>query len=308
MNMKNVLITGGAGYKGVLLTEELLRLGHKVTILDNFMYGYDSILYLINNPNLFVNKTDIRNFKESDVRGFDVVFHLAGISGMPACANNPHSAESINVDSVRTMVKLLSKDQLLINASTTSMYGFSESISDENSAINPVSLYGKTKYVSENIIQERENSISLRFATVYGVSPKMRHDLMVNDFVYKSIFDRSIILFAGDTKRTFVHIKDAVRAYVFAMDNAESMKNNVYNVGDNNLNFSKKEIAANISKYVKFELIDSSLPDLDKRNFEISFDKINKTGFNTKHTLDDGIKELVKLYSYYTQYTPYRVI
>jgi nucleoside-diphosphate-sugar epimerase len=306
--MKKILVTGGAGYKGVLLTDQLLKLGHNVTILDNFMYGYDSILYLINNPNLTVNKTDIRNFKESDVKDFDVIFHLAGISGMPACANNPHSAESINVDSVRTLVKLLSDDQLLINASTTSMYGFSDSISDEESPIKPVSLYGKTKLVSENIIQDRKNSISLRFATDFGVSPKMRHDLMVNDFVYKSIFDRSIILFAGDTKRTFVHINDAVRAYIFSMDNCHIMKDNIYNVGDNNMNFSKKEIASNIAKYVKFEIIDSSLPDLDKRNFEISFNKINKLGFNTEYNLDNGIVDLVKLYSYYTQYIPYKII
>lgn len=304
----NILITGGSGYKGVLLTEELLKLGHKVTILDNFMYGYDSILYLLQNQNLLINKLDIRNLKEKDVKNFDVIFHLAGISGMPACANNPHSAESINVESVKNLTKLLSKDQLLINASTTSMYGYSESICDENSSIEPVSIYGKTKYVSEKIIQERDNSISLRFATVFGVSPKMRHDLMVNDFTYKAIVDRSIILFAGDAKRTFVHIKDAIRAYIFAMNNSNIMKNNVYNVGDEKMNLSKKDISNNISKYVNFELIDSTLPDLDKRNFEISFEKIKKLGFNTEYDLNDGIVDLVKLYSYYVQYIPYKII
>jgi nucleoside-diphosphate-sugar epimerase len=188
------------------------------------------------------------------------------------------------------------------------MYGFSDVICDENSVIEPVSMYGRTKYISENIIQDRDNSISLRFATVFGVSPKMRHDLMVNDFTYKAIVDRSIILFAGDTKRTFVHIKDAISAYIFAMNNSNIMKNNIYNVGDNSMNLSKKDISANIAKYVKFEIIDSTLPDLDKRNFEISFDKINKLGFNTKYNLDDGIVDLVKLYSYYVQYIPYKII
>jgi nucleoside-diphosphate-sugar epimerase len=206
------------------------------------------------------------------------------------------------------MVKFLSKDQLLINGSTTSMYGFSETICSENSNINPVSIYGKTKYVSENIIQERDNSISLRFATVFGVSPRMRHDLMVNDFTYKAIIDRSIILFAGDTKRTFIHINDAIDAYIFAMDNQNIMINNVFNVGDENMNLSKKDISTNISKYVKFELIDSSLPDLDKRNFEISFQKIKNLGYKINYSLDDGIQDLVKLYSFYTQYTPYKVI
>lgn len=304
----NILVTGGAGYKGTLLTEELLKLGHKVTVLDNFMYGYDSILYLINNPKLSVNKLDIRNLKEKDVKEFDVIFHLAGISGMPACANNPHSAESINVESVRKLIGNLSKNQLLINASTTSMYGFSEVICDENSKIEPVSIYGKTKYVSESIIQERENSISLRFATVFGVSPKMRHDLMVNDFTYKAVVDKSIILFAGDTKRTFIHIKDTIKSYIFAMENSDIMKNNIYNVGDEKMNLSKKEISNCIKKHINFELINSTLPDLDKRNFEISFKKIKNLGFKTEYDLNDGILDLIKLYSYYIQYIPYKII
>jgi nucleoside-diphosphate-sugar epimerase len=304
----NILVTGGAGYKGTLLTDELLKLGHKVTILDNFMYGYDCITHLIQNPNLSVNKLDIRNIKEKDLKDFDVIYHLAGISGMPACANNPHSAESINVDSVKTIINLLSKQQILFNGSTTSMYGYSKEICDENSHIEPVSIYGKTKYVSENIIQDRENSVSLRFATVFGVSPKMRHDLMVNDFTYKAMVERSIILFAGDAKRTFIHIKDAIRSYIFALENFEKMKGNVYNVGDEDMNLSKKDIANCISKNVNFELVDSTLPDLDKRNFEISFQKIKKLGFSTKYNLEDGINDLIKLYSYYVQYIPYKII
>lgn len=306
--LKKILITGGAGYKGTLLAEELLNLGHNVTILDNFMYGYDSVFHLISRKNLTINKTDMRNLKASDVEGFDVVFHLAGISGMPACATNPHSAESINVDSVRNLIALMKPEQLLINASTTSMYGYSEVICDEETVIAPVSIYGKTKFVSENLIQARDNSISLRFATVFGVSPRMRNDLMVNDFTYKAIVDRSIILFAGDTKRTFIHIKDAIRAYIFAMDNSEIMKNQIYNVGDDGMNLSKKDISNNIAQYVKFEIIDSNLPDLDKRNFEISFKKINALGFKTMYNLNDGILDLVKLYSFYVQYTPYKVI
>ena len=306
--MKNILITGGAGYKGVLLTEALLNLGHKVTILDNFMYGYDSVLHLVSNAYLTINKKDIRNISLEDVKDFDVIYHLAGISGMPACAQNPHSAEAINFESTKRLCELTPKETLIINASTTSMYGFSETICDETSIINPVSIYGKTKYEAEKVIQERENSISLRFATVFGVSPKMRNDLMVNDFTYKAIHDRSIILFAGDTKRTFIHIKDAVRAYIFALNNADAMKGNIYNVGDNGMNLSKKEIAANIAKYVQSDLIDSSLSDLDKRNFEISFNKINKLGFKTEFNLNDGIVDLVKLYKFYVQYAPYKVI
>ena len=269
----NILITGGAGYKGVLLTEELLK-KHKVTILDNFMYGYDSVLHIIDHPNLSINKTDMRILKESDTKDYDVIFHLAGISGMPACATNPHSAESINVESVYKMLKFLHKDQILINASTTSMYGYNEIICDEKTEIKPVSIYGKTKFESEKIIQDRENSISLRFATVFGVSPRMRNDLMVNDFVYRAIHERNLILFAPETKRTFVHIDDAIKGYIFAMNNFELMKNQIYNVGDETMNLSKMEISEKIKKYINFELVNSNLTDLDNRNFEISFEKI----------------------------------
>jgi len=303
-----ILITGGAGYKGTILTKSLLDKGYKVTILDNFMYGYHSILHLIDNPNLEVKKIDIRNIKETDIKDYDVIYHLAGISGMPACAANPHSAESINVESVNKMIKIISTQQILINASTTSMYGFSETICDETSIINPVSIYGKTKYESEKLIQTRENSISLRFATVFGVSPKMRNDLMINDFTYKAIHDRSIILFAGNTKRTFIHIKDAILAYIFALENFDKMKGEIYNIGSEDMNLSKFDVSDNIKKYVNFELIDSSLPDLDNRNFEISFRKINKLGYKTNHSLDEGIQELIKLYNFYVQYIPYQII
>jgi nucleoside-diphosphate-sugar epimerase len=304
----NILVTGGAGYKGVLLTEALLKENHHVTILDNFMYGYDSILHLINNPNLQIIKLDIRNLGEKILKDYDVIFHLAGISGMPACAANPHSAEIINVEATRKLVGFTSKNQILINASTTSFYGAATTECDENVEVSPVSLYGKTKYEAEKIVQERENSISLRFATIFGVSTRMRNDLLTNDFIYKAMTERVIVIFAGHSKRTFVHIKDAIMAYVFALNNFENMKNEVFNVGDKSLNFSKIDIANAINKYVDFEIIDSSLPDLDNRNFLVSFEKINNLGYKTKYTLDDGIQEMIKLYSFYRIYSPYNLI
>ncbi len=304
----NILITGGAGYKGILLTEKLLIMGYTVTILDNFMYGYESVLHLIKYKNLKIKKLDIRNITENDIKNYDVIYHLAGISGMPACATNPHSAESINVESVSKMVKFLSKEQILINASTTSSYGNCVGLVNEKTEFSPVSIYGKTKREAEKIIQNRENSISLRFATVFGTSPRMRNDLMVNDFVYKAIHDRSVILFAGETKRTFIHIDDAVDSYIFALKNFYDMKGDVYNVGDEELNLSKIEITDKIKNYVDFQVINSVLTDLDNRNFEISFQKIKKHGFNVTRTLEDGIVDLVKLYNFYIQYTPYKVI
>jgi nucleoside-diphosphate-sugar epimerase len=303
-----ILVTGGAGYKGILLVKALLDRGDSVTLLDNFMFGYSSVLHLVGKPKLSVVQLDIRSLTEKAVAKYDAVFHLAGISGMPACAANPHSAETINVAATRKLVSFLHKDQLLINASTTSLYGAAPVECDETIAVEPPSLYAKTKYDAEKIVQSRPNSISLRFATVFGVSPRMRNDVLVNDFTYKAVTDRAIVIFAGHSKRTFIHIHDAIAAYLFALDHAEAMRGGVYNVGREDLNFSKNDIAAAIRKHVPFETIASSLPDFDVRDFLVSFKKIRALGYTTTRTLDDGIPELVKLYGFYRVYVPYNVI
>ena len=166
----------------------------------------------------------------------------------------------------------------------------------------------RTKYEAEKIVQNEENTVSLRFATVFGVSPKMRNDLMVNDFVYKAITERNIVVFCGHSKRTFIHIDDVIDSYIFTLENFDKTKNQVLNVGDVNLNFSKVDIANNIKKQINFELIDSTLPDLDDRNFQVSFDKINNLGFKTKFSLNDGINDLKTLYSFYRYNLPYNII
>jgi nucleoside-diphosphate-sugar epimerase len=294
-----ILVSGGAGYKGVVLVQKLVGAGHRVSILDSFMYGYDSVLHLVREPNIEIVKRDIRNLQRKDVAGFDVVYHLAGISGVPACAANPHAAETINVAATRLLVEMLDPQQLLIYASTTSFYGASGAAFDETMSVEPISLYGQTKYAAEQIVQQRQNSISLRFATVFGVSPRMRNDLLVNDFVYRAMKDRVIVLFGGTSKRTFIHILDAVNAYVFALDHADNMRGQVFNVGDPDLNFSKVDIATMVAKDVPCEIVNSSLPSEDKRNFLVSFDKIVKQGFKVRFGLEDGIRELVKLYGFY---------
>ncbi len=308
MKKQNILVTGGAGYKGIMLTSALLDRGFQVTILDNFMYGYNSVLHLVQNENLKIINLDIRNISKKNLEKFDCIYHLAGISGMPACAANPHSAEVINVKSTEKLVSYLNSDQLIIYASTTSFYGLTNEECDETVSVKPATIYGRTKYEAENIVMRHSNSIALRFATIFGVSPKMRNDLLLNDFVYKAVNDRSIVIFAGYSKRTFVHIRDAIIAYVFALDNASAMKGGIYNIGDESLNFSKNDIAQAIGKYVHFENIDSTLSDLDTRSFSVSFKKIKSLGYNTKLTLDDGIKELLKLYSFYKIYIPYNFI
>lgn len=305
--MEKVLVTGGAGYKGVKVVKNLLNRGCKVTLLDNFMYGFVPILHLVDYENLEVTNKDIRNGID-DIGKYDVVIHLAGISGYPACEANPHSAQLINVNAMQSLVDSLSKDQFLINASTTSFYGKSGDMCNEESPVDPVSMYGMTKHQAENIASKRDNTVNLRFATVFGPSPKMRMDLMVNDFVYRAVKERNVVLFDSYAIRTFIHVDDAADAYLFAMDNRDQMKGSVYNVGGINMNHSKLEIAQLIQKYVDFKIIDSDIKDKDVRNFIISYDKIEKLGFKPRKTVEDGIKELVKLFRFYEYHSHFKTI
>lgn len=304
----NILVTGGAGYKGVKLSKALLDKGHKVTVLDNFMYGFSSVFHLVPDKNFTVVSKDIRNIEKEDVRGYDMIYHLAGISGYPACEANPHSAQLINVDATDKIAKMLLKKQILVYASTTSFYGSSGKHMDEKSKVNPVSLYGITKYKAERIVMKRDNSVALRFATLFGVSPKMRNSLMVNDFVHRAISERSLVLFDSKSVRTFLHLDDAISAYVMVSENPSKFIGKVFNVGDDNMNFSKLELAKKIKKHVDFKIIDSTLADFDKRDFIIDYSRISKLGFKATKTIDDGIKELVKLYSFYEPNMQYNFI
>ena len=304
----NILVTGGAGYKGVVLVKALLDRGHVVTVLDNFLYGSDSLLHIADHPALRVIMMDLRNLKRELVAGYDVVYHLAGIVGMPACSANPHSTREINVQATARLVEGLRDEQLLVFASTTSLYGSVGGTCDESEVVTPISLYGQTKYEAEKIVLGRPNSIVLRFATVFGVSPRMRTSLLVNDFAYRAVNDRSIVIFEGHSRRTFLHIKDAIDAYLLALDKASDMKGGIFNVGHDTLNFSKVEIAEASRRQVRCQIFDSSLADVDQRDFLISFQKIMALGFTPQRSLDDGVRELVALYGYYKCCPPYNVI
>ena len=303
-----ILITGGAGYKGIVLADRLLKQGHHVTIFDNFVYGFGPVLYLVNNPNLEIVRGDIRNISSETVKGCDAVFHLAGLSGYPACEANPHSAQIINVDASERLGSLLSPSQPLIYASTTSFYGASGKVCDEETPVDPVSLYGATKHKAEQILMQRENTVSLRFATIFGVSPKMRIDLMVNDFTFRAVNDRCIVLFESKAKRTFLHLQDAIDAYVFTLSRFGDMKGQIYNVGDQSLNYSKGEIAEHIKATTGCAIIHSAISDLDPRHFLIAFDKLAKLDYRPKRTLDEGISELTKLYKFYNPISTYATI
>jgi nucleoside-diphosphate-sugar epimerase len=293
------LVTGGAGYIGNLLTNALLEAGHAVTVVDNFMFGYDSLLHIVGHPNLNVVKTDVRNDDMSYLEAHDVIFHLAAISGYPACEANPNSARLINVEATAKIVEHLSKDQLMIYASTTSFYGSGGGHCDEETLVEPVSLYGITKYQAEEIVMQRENAIALRWATVFGISPRMRAGLLVNDFVERALHEGTLVLYSSHSKRTFMHISDCVRGYIFALDHAAAMSGQIFNMGSERLNFSKRDIADNIAKYVDFELIESGVLDKDVRHFDVAFDKAKALGFDCEQSLDHGVRELVRLYRFY---------
>lgn len=302
------LITGGAGYKGNLLAKALLDEGHDVAIVDNFMFGYDSILHIAGHPRLRVIKTDVRNSDLSWLDDQEVIYHLAAISGYPACEANPNSAQLINVDATRRIVEHLSPDQLIVYASTTSLYGSNGAVSDEQAHVAPVSLYGVTKYEAEKIVMEHPKAIALRWATIFGVSPRMRAGLLVNDFVDKAVNEGALVLYDADSKRTFMHIRDCVNGYLFALKNAAKMVGQVFNMGTNRLNLSKRQIAEALKPYVKFEIMDSPVGDKDVRNFDVSFKKAQALGYDCEWTLEQGIDELVRLYRFYTPHSFIRPI
>jgi len=302
-----ILVTGGAGYKGIVLTTKLLDQGHKVTVLDNFMYGYEPILHLAKHPHLAIIKQDIRNGVDK-IEQYDVVFHLAGISGFPACAANPNSAQLINVEATRFLSRSISKNQMLINASTTSMYGKSGAPCNENTVVDPVSTYAHTKLEAEKILKGLENVVNLRFATVFGFSPRLRMDLMINDFTYKAVKERVLVLFDSFAKRTFIHVEDAADCYIFTMENFDKMKGDIYNAGGNNLNYSKAEIAGLIRNKIDYNIINSEMHDKDLRHFIVNFDKIEKLGFKPKISVEEGIEELIKIFSFYEFYSHFKTI
>jgi nucleoside-diphosphate-sugar epimerase len=303
-----ILVTGGAGYTGIPLCKALLDEGHRVTIVDNFMFGYDAILSLVAHPRLEIVKTDIRNESRDYLRDQDVVFHLAAISGYPACEANPHSAKLININATEALARALSPNQLLIFASTTSFYGSTGQLSTEETTPRPVSLYGVTKRDGEKIVMDRMNSISLRWATVFGISARMRAGLLVNDFVERAVQERAVVLYDADSRRTFMHVDDLVRGYLFALNHADRMRGQVFNVGSGDLNFTKREIAKLIKMKTGCDIIEARLGDNDVRDFLVSFDRVTALGFSCRRTLHEGIDELIKLYRFYTPHSFIRPI
>ncbi len=295
-----VLVTGGSGYIGSILVPELLQKGHQVTVVDNFMYSQNSLAHVAANPNFSVVNGDVRNEKLMSelIRTPDVIIPLAALVGAPLCSKDPLAATSINRDAAVWLFKNKSKSQWVLMPTTNSAYGTSEkgSVCTEESPLHPISLYAKDKVEVEQSLMEVENAISFRLATVFGMSPRMRIDLLVNDFVYRAVYDRFVILFEPHFKRNFVHVRDVTSAFLFAMDNFEKMRGQIFNVGLSDANLSKMELCQVIKKQISnFVFLEAPVgEDPDKRNYIVSNAKIEKVGFRTNHHLEMGITELIK--------------
>ncbi|MBF0563670.1 MAG: NAD-dependent epimerase/dehydratase family protein [Nitrospirae bacterium] len=304
--MKHILVTGGAGYLGSIMVPEFLKSGFSVTVLDNFMFGQNSLLECCANDDFDVVRGDARDEAALKplVAKADVIIPLAALVGAPLCSRDQIGTITTNRDAIGSIVKLASKEQAIIMPTTNSGYGIGQKgvYCTEETPLNPISLYGRMKVEAEKIVIDRGNSISFRLATVFGMAPRMRMDLLVNDFTYRAVKDRFVVVFEGHFKRNYIHIRDVARAFLHGIENFDRMKGEAYNVGLSDANLSKLELCEKIKRYVPdFVCLEAPVgEDPDKRDYIVSNEKIEKTGFKPAHSLDMGIKELVKGYKIIT--------
>lgn len=298
--MKKVLITGGAGYLGSTLAEYLLINGYEVTVFDNLMYKQLSVLHLFKRDKFKFIKGDVRQTVKLQrlVSEHNIIIPLAAIVGMPACRDNPQLAIDVNYLHIKNIVEVLRDDQKLIIPNTNSQYGSSPDIITEESPFKPLSLYAETKCNAEASVLANGNGVVLRLATVFGVSPRMRQDLLVNDFTYKSVTDGYLVLFEGHFKRNYIHVQDIARTFQFIIENYEQCRGQVYNVGLSSANLSKLELAETIKKYVPKLVIkqDEFNKDFDQRNYIVSNEKLESLGWSPKYDIDYGVKQLIEAY------------
>jgi nucleoside-diphosphate-sugar epimerase len=299
---RKILVTGGAGYLGSILVPELLAAGHAVTVLDSFMFRQMPFGHICHEPGLTILRGDAREASTLAplVKKADVIIPLAALVGAPICDRDPTAAVTTNRDAIKTLVGMVSRDQLVVTPISNSGYGVGEKgkYCTEETPLRPVTLYGRTKVEAEEIALGHPNSISLRLATVFGMSPRMRIDLLVNDFTHRAVFDRFVVLFEAHFKRNYIHVRDVARAFMHAIAGAERMRGQAYNVGLSDANLSKLELCEVIQQHVPgFAILQSNVAeDPDKRDYIVSNAKIEATGFKPRFSLDDGVRELIKGY------------
>ncbi len=297
-----ILVTGAAGYIGSILVPALLKHDYEVVALDNFMYNQTSLLDCCHDKRLTIIRGDARHEKllSKCLKDVDAIFPLACLTGAPLCDRDPFAAKSVNYDAIGLILKMRSKSQMIIFPTTNSGYGIGEKgiYCNEETPLKPVSLYGKLKVEAEKAILDSGNSITLRLATAFGISPRMRLDLLVNDFTYRALTDRFLVLFEAHFRRNYIHVRDVAKAFIHSLDNFDSMKDEPYNVGLSDANLSKWELCEEIKKQVPdFFFTESKIgKDIDQRHYIVSNAKMEATGFKPDYSLQMGIAELIKGY------------
>ncbi len=303
MSLEKILVTGGAGYIGSILVPEMLARGHDVTVLDNFMFRQNSLLHCCADPKFSIIRGDVRDtaLMEREYPKYDVIVPLAGLVGAPACAKHPETTRQVNFEAIAQMVKHLSKDQRVLNPVTNSGYGIGEKgqYCTEKSPLKPISLYGITKVDAEKALLDWGGAACFRLATVFGMAPRMRIDLLVNDFTYRAVYDRFIVLFEPHFKRNYIHVRDVAGVFLHALDNWTEFKGETFNVGLSDANLSKLELCQRIQKVLpNFYFVEAKIgEDPDKRDYIVSNEKVEATGWRPRHSLDGGIRELIKGYT-----------
>ena len=297
-----ILVTGGAGYIGSILVPELLKKEHKVIVIDNFMYNQTSLLNCCYNKNLTIVRGDARskNIIAKYLRNVDAIFPLACMTGAPLCEKDTIAAKTVNFEAIKMILELRSKEQVIIFPTTNSGYGIGQKgiYCTEKTPLNPISLYGHLKVETEKMLLDAGNCITLRLATVFGISPRMRLDLLVNDFTYRAVTDHCLVLFESHFKRNYIHVRDVAKAFIHCLDNFDKMKDEPYNVGLSNANLSKWELCEEIKKQISnFYFTEAKVgEDPDKRDYIVSNEKIETTSFKPDYSLQQGITELIKGY------------
>jgi nucleoside-diphosphate-sugar epimerase len=298
--MTKVLVTGGAGYVGSVLIPELLHRGYHVKVFDNLMYNSLSLLPFFVDEHFEFVKGDVRDEKavQNAVKDVDLIIHLAAIVGAPACHRDQRLAEEVNYGGTANINKYRSRLQGVIFASTGSNYGAVENgVCTEQTPLNPLSVYGVTKTNAEKLLLDAGNVVAYRFATAFGLSPRLRLDLMINDFAFQALKNGMLVVYERHFKRTFIHVRDMARSFLFALENFERLKNEIFNVGSEKANFTKEDICLKIKEKINYHLYFADVgTDPDQRNYEVSYEKIRSKGFETTISVEKGIDELIKAY------------